>query len=323
MRFKFLFSVLLVFVAFLQVVAQTDSVEVKPDSTTVEYKPRKIYVIDTVALAKAKLLRDSLTWAYIKPDPSRPNQFVEQMLEKYITKDITLLSVQSAVSKNKSDYGLGNPIKRLPAWVLSVMLILVVAFGIVRIIFRKQMDVIFQAFYDNRVLSQINKEDNIFSSWYFLFSYIIFSFLTGLFLYILFQKFSLTFNMSGFSLFLTISMCFAVFLGFKILVLRFIAYAFELYRVISDYINVIYLSFFNLSLFFLPLTLSLILTVFQENNWILITGLLITTIVFVMQFLRILIQILSNYKLSKFYLILYLCALEICPIILIIKALNI
>jgi len=321
MKLKLLF--LLVFIVIGQVAAQTDSITVAPDSAAVRYKPRKIYVIDSVAMAKAKHLRDSLTWTFVKPDPLRPNQFVEQMLEKYVVKDITLLSTQSAVAKKKSDYGLGKPVQRLPAWVLLVMLVLVVAFGIVRIVFRKQMDIIFQAFYDNRVLSQINKEDNIFSSWYFLFSYVLFSFLIGLFLYILFQKLGLTFTVSGFTLFLTISLCFAVFLGLKILILRFMAYMFELYRVISDYINVIYLSFFNLSLFFIPLTLSLILTVFQENNWILLTGLLITTIVFVMQFLRILIQILSNYRLSKFYLILYLCALEICPIIVIIKALNI
>src|SRR5690606_30747030 len=111
--------------------------------------------------AKAKLLRDSLTWAYVRPDPSRPNQFVEQMLEKYITKDITLLSTQSGTAKKKSDYGLGKPIQKLPAWVLMVMLVLVLAFGIVRIVFKKQISIIFQAFYDNRVLSQINKEDSI------------------------------------------------------------------------------------------------------------------------------------------------------------------
>jgi len=323
MRLKLLFPFLLVFFAILQVVAQTDSVPVKPDSATVKYKPRKLYVIDTVAVAKAKHLRDSLTWAYVKPDPLRPNQFVEQMLKKYITKDITLLSIQSGLTKKKSDYGLGRPVQRLPAWVLLVMLVLVLAFSIVRIVFRKQMDIIFQAFYDNRVLSQINKEDNIFSSWYFMFSYIIFSFLIGLFLYILFQKLPLTFSVSGFTLFLTITLFFAIFLGFKILILRFMAYMFEFYRVISDYINVIYLSFFNLSLFFIPLTLTLILTVFQENNWILLAGLSLASLVFIMQFLRILVQILPNYKFSKFYLILYLCALEICPIIVIIKALNI
>ncbi len=323
MRLKLLFLYLLVLCTIVKVVAQTDSVSVKQDSAAVQYKPRKIYVIDTVAEAKARHLRDSLTWAYVKPDPLRPNQFVEQMLEKYITKDITSLIKQAGAVKKKSDYGMGKPVPRQPSWVLMVMLVLVLAFSAVRIVFKKQMDTIFQAFYDNRILGQINKEDNIFSSWYFLFSYIIFSFLIGLFLYVLFQKLSLTFRVSGFSLFLTITFFFAFFLGFKILMLRFIAYMFELYRMISDYINVIYLSFFNLSLFFIPLTLSLILTYFQENNWILLAGLVITAIVFVLQFTRILVQILANYRLSKFYLILYLCALEICPIIVIIKALNI
>lgn len=322
MSLKLLFTFVLVFFTFYIGFAQIDSVLVNSDSTTV-IKPRKVYAVDSVAVAKAKYLRDSLTFFYLKPDPLRTNQFVEQMLEKYIIKDKTLLSSNFTRNIKKSDYGLGKPINRLPAWVLTVMLILVVSFGVVRIVFKKQMAIILHAFYDNRVLAQINKEDNIFSSWYFLFSYIIFSFLIGLFLYILFQKLSLNFSVSGFTLFLTISLFFSVFLGFKILILRFLGYIFQLYRVVSDYINIIYLSFFNIALFFIPLTLSLILTVFQENNWILLTGLFFTALVFVLQFFRILFQIMSNYKLSKFYLILYLCTLEICPIIVIIKALNI
>lgn len=322
MKLKSLFTYVFFAIVFIEAFAQTDTVLVTPEPETT-YQPRGVYVIDTVALAKAKHLRDSLTWAYLKPDPKRPNQFLEQMLNKYITYDRTFLNSGNINNYKKSDYGLGKPVQKLPAWVLFVMLILVVAFGIVRIVFKKQLEMIFQAFYDNRVLSQINKEDNIFSSWYFLFSYIIFSFLIGLFLYILFQKLGLTFNVSGFSLFLTISLLFSVLLGLKILILRFLGYLFELSRVISAYINIIYLSFFNISLFFIPLTLSIILTVFQENNWILLTGLIFTSLVFVLQFLRIIFQILSNYKLSKFYLIIYLCALEICPVIVIVKALNI
>jgi hypothetical protein len=41
------------------------------------------------------------------------------------------------------------------------------------------------------------------------------------------------------------------------------------------------------------------------------------------QFIRITFNILLNYKLSKFYLIIYLCALEICPIILLAKTISI
>lgn len=322
MKFKTLITFIFFLFVCLQAFAQTDSVLVNPEPE-ITYQPPRVYFIDTVAVAKAKHLRDSLTWAYLKPDPKRPNQFIEQMLKKYVTTDRIFLSSKKSKNYKKSDYGLGKPIQKLSPWVLLVMLVLVVAFGIVKIVFKKQLEMIFQAFYDNRILSQINKEDNIFSSWYFLFSYIIFSFLIGLFLYILFQKQGLTFSISGFSLFLTISLLFSVLLGLKILVLRFLGYLFQLSRVISAYINIIYLSFFNISLFFIPLTLSIILTVFQENNWILVTGLIFTALVFILQFLRIIFQILSNYKLSKFYLIIYLCALEICPVIVIVKALNI
>lgn len=311
------------FFAGLNTFSQTDTIK-KKQIDSVLAKPRIKYVYrDSATIAKAASIRDSLTWLYLKPDSNRKNLFVEALLDKYITHDPYLLSLSPKIEIKKSLYGSGFPINKNPGWVIGIIFILLISFGILRIVFKKQLSLMSQAFYDNRVLAQINKEDNVFVSWHFLFSYLIFSFTIGLFLYIIFVKIPLTFTLSGISLYVLISICFSLFLGFKILTLRFLGYLFMLQRMVNEYINIIYLSFFNISIVFLPLTFILVLISHKETNVILKIGFVVLLLIFLLQFLRAAIQILGNYKLSKFYLIVYLCTLEICPILIIVKALKI
>lgn len=313
----------ILFFTGLNAFSQTDTIE-KNQIDSVLTKPKIKYLYrDSATIAKAAFIRDSLTWLYLKPDSNRKNLFVEALLEKYITNDPYLLSLSPKIEVKKSLYGSGLPVSKNPGWVIGMIFFLLISFGVLRIVFKKQLSLMFQAFYDNRVLAQINKEDNVFVSWHFLFSYLIFSFTIGLFLYVIFVKIPLNFTLSGVSLYVLISICFALFLGFKIIALRFLGYLFMLQRMVNEYINIIYLSFFNISIVFLPLTFILVLISHKETNIILTIGFIILSFIFILQFLRAAFQILGNYKLSKFYLILYLCTLEICPILIIVKALNI
>lgn len=322
MQFKTVFFLLFISMLALQAFSQIDSSITAKDTVVRTYRVAKVYK-DSALVAKEKFTRDSITWFYLKPDPKRVNLFVEEMLAKYLVNDPTLINVKSSEKGKKEEYKIGKPVKRFPAWVLGVIGIITISFAIMKLVFTKQLNLVFHAFYDNRILAQINKEENVFTSWHFLFSYIIFSLTIGLFLYLFLDRYEITVEFSGFLLFLMISLSFGLLYGLKILVLRFVGFVFEIQKPIRDYINIIYLSFFNVSVFFIPLTLILILTVYKESNLILLIGVVITLTVIILQLLRAWVQILSNYKLSKFYLILYLCILEICPILILFKALNI
>jgi hypothetical protein len=322
MQFKTGFFLLFVLMFALHAFSQADSLNTTKDTVVRKNKVAKVYK-DSALVAKEKFTKDSITWFYLKPDPKRVNLFVEEMLTKYLVTDPTLISIKSSDILKKEEYKIGNPVRRFPAWVLGVIGIIIISFAVMKLVFTKQLSLVFHAFYDNRILAQINKEENVFTSWHFLFSYIIFSFTIGLFLYLFLDRYETTLEVSGFFLFLMISLAFGFLYGLKILVLRFVGFVFEIQKPIRDYINIIYLSFFNVSVFFIPLTLILILTVYKESNLILLIGVVITLTVIILQLLRAWVQILSNYKLSKFYLILYLCTLEICPILILFKALNI
>jgi len=47
------------------------------------------------------------------------------------------------------------------------------------------------------------------------------------------------------------------------------------------------------------------------------------TVIFAWQYLRNSVNIISSFRFHKFYLFIYLCALEICPVLILIKALDI
>ena len=325
MKLKVLFffcSILLFNAAF----AQQDSVATVREAVQVTSRwAVNRTAADSATLARQKHLRDSVTWFFMRPDPHRPNLFVEQMLEKHLLRKQEFLQIiHSGTQKKYEAYQAGEQLKRLPIWIFWSMFFIIVAFGVLRIFFKKETDTIIHAFYDNRVLSQLNREEAAFNSWFFLFFYLIFSFLIGLFIYLFIEKYDfLPFEGSGMSIFMVISLLFAIFLGVKIIILRILGFIFQSEKVVKEYITVIYLSFFNISILFIPLTTLLLFTLFKENNWVFYTGIVVITVGFLLQFARILVQILSKYNVSKFYLIIYLCALEICPLIIIVKALGI
>ena len=126
-----------------------------------------------------------------------------------------------------------------------------------------------------------------------------------------------------FASFLIISVFVFLFFSLKILVLKFLGFLFQIQKLITDYLNIIYLTFFNSLFLLLPITFCLVFADIRQGYIIIWTFFILFSAIMAYQFTRITINILLNYRLSKFYLILYLCTLEICPILLFAKTINI
>ena len=107
------------------------------------------------------------------------------------------------------------------------------------------------------------------------------------------------------------------------MVLQFIGFVFDVNKVVGEYISILYLTYFNIAFVFLPLTLCFCLLSAQFAPYILIVAFILVVVIFIWQYLRSSVNIISNFRFHKFYLFIYLCALEICPILILIKALNI
>jgi hypothetical protein len=185
-----------------------------------------------------------------------------------------------------------------------------------------ELNSIVQGFYSNQTLGRINKEDNIFSSWPFVFLYLLFGLIIGLYLYLSGKYLQLSYPLDGFELFIFLSAIVIGLFTVKIIVLRVFGFLFAVKRLVREYVSVLYLSYFNAAILFLPVVIAFSLTSYRFAGIYSYIGIAMLVLIFVTQFLRAGANILTNYKFPKVYLIIYLCALEFCPLIILFKALR-
>jgi len=286
--------------------------------------------VDSVALAQRKnyrdsikLIQDSLSTVWIKaPDPDRPNRFLDSLISLYKVENLDFRSWAVKFQKKFFRYDEGSPRPYRETWVIVVVLFLVLFFALIRFFFPAELNTIVYAFYSNQALSKINKEDTLFSSWPFVFLYLLFGLITGLYLYLSGKYLEITYPAEGFELFIYLSAVVIGLFTMKIIVLRIVGFLFDVNRLVREYVSVLYLSYFNAAILFLPVVIAFSLTSYRFAVIYSYIGVAMLVIIFLLQFLRAGANILSNYKFPKVYLIIYLCALEFCPLIILFKALG-
>jgi hypothetical protein len=309
--------------------AQTDSAELTPRPDTL---PKKRYyhppsaagsLLDSVANALAhheQFVGDSLSMVFVKkPDSLRHNQFLDSMLKTRVATDYGFFK------QARQRMGIlreGRSRRTRDQWVIVIIVSLLVYMAMLNRVMSKDVSNVLQSFYNNRILSQVSKEEGILNSWTFLGLFILFGFTFGLFLYQLTAYFDVFYRISGIELFGSFAFLIIVLFAVKLLLLRFLGFVFNINRLVGEYISILYLTYFNITFVFLPVSLCFSLLAAQYIPYVLGLALVLVVVIFVWQYLRSSVNIISSFKFHKFYLFTYLCALEICPILILIKALN-
>lgn len=270
-----------------------------------------------------KAIGDSLALFWIKkPDPNRPNQFIDSLMNLYLVKDLDFSAWSKKFPKKINRYKEGKLRPKGEPWLLPAVLVITLFFAILKNAFSKELIAIVQSFYSNRILGQINKEDNLFTSWPFVFLYILFGLTIGMFLYLSGKYFQLDYLFQGFEWFLILSAIVVGLFTLKIVVLRLLGFFFGAQKIVKEYVSILYLSYFNSAILFLPLIIAFSLTPYKFAEIYNYLALLILVLVFAFQFIRAGTNILTSHSFPKVYLIIYLCALEFCPFLILIKALR-
>jgi hypothetical protein len=261
--------------------------------------------------------------AWIKaPDPNRPNRFRDSLINLYKVENLDFQAWAAKFPKKNSRFEEGTLRPFRESWVILLVLFLVLLYSVVRFFFPTELNSITHAFYSNQVLSKLNKEDTLFNSWPFVFLYLLFGLILGLYLYLTAKYFRISYPIEGFKLFLYLSAIVIALFTLKIIVLRVVGFLFDSSRLVRDYVSVLYLSYFNAAILFLPIVIAFSLTSYRFSIIYGYLGVILLLLIFALQFLRAAESILSNYKFPKVYLIIYLCALEFCPLIILFKALG-
>jgi len=309
--------------------AQKDSTAKKKDSSIIApaYTQRTYAHADSVAIIKAareQLLADSIGMAIFRLDSLRENQFLKSMMKNPLANiDSAITGKANLVRRGDIDKGTVRLLRS--KWVLIIVIGLLIYTALLNILLSNDIKVVLQSFYSKQALAQTDREGGLINFWAFIGLFVLFSLCAGLFLYQL-----MSYNNVGdigigkdFWLFINLSVIISLLFGLKFLVLKFIGFVFNAGKVVSNYVSILNLTYFNLA--FLLLAVS---SCFSLLSGVYIQGLLIFTLVaiaviFAWQYLRNSVSIISNIRFHKFYLFIYLCALEICPILILIKALNI
>ncbi len=280
--------------------------------------------LDSVAQAiqvRDEFVSDSIATIYVRPaDPSRPDKLIDSLFKKYLYKGYGFLDLPPA---SKSILREGRSRQTRDPWIVVAIIGLLLYTAIINRIMSKDFESVWQSFYSKRVLTQVGREDGLINSWTFLTLFLLFGLTFGLFLYQLAAYYHVYYSIGGVRLFLTLSFIILVLFAVKFLILKFIGFVFNINKLVSEYLSVLYLTYFNIAFVFLPVAVCFSLLSAPLIPYILAIALILIVIIFVWQYLRSSVNIISNILFHKFYLFVYLCALEICPILILIKKLNI
>jgi hypothetical protein len=279
------------------------------------------FLPDSVVKAnKEKQLQDSIVFAYLIPDSLRSNHIMDSIRANNLYK---MLSGPSAHLKKREFEQSGFLRNYRDPWIIAVVLGLLAFTGFLNVFLGNDIKNVLQSFYNSQAISQTDKEGGLINSWAFVGLFILFSLSLGLLLYQLTQYYNISYRLSGFALFISFAAIISLLMAFKFIIIKFIGFIFQLDTLVSEYITVLNLTYFTMAFVLLIVAICFSLLASRFIPLLLNFTLAFTALIFLWQYLRNSMNIISDLRFHKFYLFVYLCALEICPVLIIIKALNI
>lgn len=270
-----------------------------------------------------KRVSDSLAVMYIKyPDPNRKNRFIDSLMKLYQVKNLDFIAWAKQFGRPINHDGEGKLRKHGQPWVLVVILCLVLGFAVLRIAYRNDINMLMNAFFDHRFLAQQTSAGGFFTSWPFMLLFVLFGFTIGMYLYLIGSYLQLSYAFSGVEWYVILSLLIMGLLILKVYVLRFLGFVLMVQKAVRVYTSILFLSYFHAALLFLPLIVAFSLSSSAYAVLFIYAGMAIALFITVFQAIRGAIHVLSHYPFSKLYLFIYFCALEICPMLVLIKVLR-
>jgi hypothetical protein len=184
---------------------------------------------------------------------------------------------------------------------------------------RKRLDQIIKAFYINRFANQLGRDElslgnrvSVFLSILFVISFSLFISLSASFY---------GFNESGNEtwIFIKTAAVVSCIYGLKIMILRFLGYVFQTQKEAGEYAMMVFLFCNILGLFLLPIVVCMAFVRDLSPLVFIYIGISLFVFLLFIRLLRGVIIGFNSMRVSKFYLFLYLCTLEILPFLIIAK----
>ncbi len=214
--------------------------------------------------------------------------------------------------------------KNTPDWIFPLVILMVAAFAWLRAFYNKYFLQVVSAFFNNNLANQIVRDENILVQRASILLNLVFSLVVALFLYFVSIHFNWSLNGMSFGLSRYIFFALIVSAAYtvKFIVLRICGYLFQVEKETATYIFNIFLINNAVGTLLIPLVLFIAFSSAISTTLLISISVFFIACGFLYRIIRGIIAGFSSPAFSLYYLFLYLCALEIAPLIVLIKVLN-
>lgn len=218
------------------------------------------------------------------------------------------------------------PVEKIPGegWVFIALVAIFILLMWLRRINPKKMWVYLSAFYNRRALNELFDEENLLSSPFSLILFLAFCLTGGLFITkaIGVVGGSQTTDFTNYTTFGLFAGGLLIVYAAKIIFIQLIGFIFKIYPLARQYAFNVYLLNNILGLMLIPLVALAYYTGAPADVWATYTGIALFALFFVLRFVKAFTIEGVAAPLNLLYLFLYLCTLEILPLVVAIKVVN-
>ena len=266
-----------------------------------------------------KHVKDSIARVWIKlPSSKRTNIFLDSLANVYEVKNLNFEAWGKQFPPKKAQSLEGQYRLKREQWIIGLIFLTIILFGIIKNAFAKHLTEIVFLFYSNRSFFRV-KEDSLFNAWVFLFLYLLFGITFGLYSYLATDYLHISHPETGFRWFLMLSAAALGLFAAKIIALQLLGFIFGLQKLIKEHVAALFILLSNITFLFIPIVVILSLLPSSLAKTGVQVSLFLLACVFIFQGLRAFFRILFGHQFSIIYLFIYLCVLELCPLIILIK----
>lgn len=208
-----------------------------------------------------------------------------------------------------------------PIWFFPIVLLVLAVFASLRIFYNKYFSQMMVAFINNNLTNQIVRDENILVQRASVYLSIVFNLIAALFLYLIsiYYGWELGGIGMGFSRFLFFAIIVSAAYTLKFLILKICGWLFNLDREMATYIFNTFLINNILGITLLPFVCLIAYNQLLSTSWLILISLILAGLAFSYRLFRGVLVGLSMPSFSLLYLFLYLCTLEIAPMLILLR----
>jgi hypothetical protein len=221
------------------------------------------------------------------------------------------------IQKFREDNYSGNtPLYDLsPDWLMGIIIVSLIVLAWLKLFFHKFINQTVTSLWNFQLSKKELRDQNIFSRRVAFILNLNFIIIGGLFIYLVFSHFRINpFQLNPFPLYLSCTGLLTILLLIRQILIMLTGFVFNQQDNFMEYLHQILLINKNIGIFFIPLVICIAYMQDSIRIYLIITGIALLLFAYLLRFVKG-IQIIIKKDVLLFYLILYLCTLEILPVV--------